>query len=107
MAKRPVKQSLVGFLLDREQGAPPQECHLVIDRGELVGRVTSIAFSPSLQQFVGLAYVKPELATVCDRLSIRRSDGSFVTATISPTPFYDPENRRQKEAIPKREEVTV
>ena len=107
MAKHPIKHTLVGFMLEPFQGLPPQECHLVIDRGELVGRVTSIAFSPSLQQFVGLAYVKPELATGGDRLSIRRSDGSFVTATISPTPFYDPENRRQKEPIPKREEVAV
>jgi sarcosine oxidase subunit alpha len=107
MAKRPVKHTLVGFMLEPFQGAPPQECHLVIDRNEIAGRVTSIAFSPYLQRFIGLAYVKPALATVGDRLSIRRSDGSFVTATIHPTPFYDPENLRQKEFIPKREEVTV
>ena len=107
MAKRPVKHTLVGFMLEPFQGMPPQECHLVIDRDEIAGRITSIAFSPSLQRFIGLAYVKPELATVGDRLSIRRSDGSFVTATITPTPFYDPENLRQKESISKREEVAV
>jgi sarcosine oxidase subunit alpha len=107
MAKRPVKHTLVGFMLEPFQGMPPQESHLIIDCNEMAGRVTSIAFSPSLQQFIGLAYVKPELATVGNRLSIRRSDGSFVTATISPTPFYDPENHRQKEPIPKREEVSV
>jgi len=28
----------------------PQECHLVIDRGEIAGRVTSIAFSPTLRR---------------------------------------------------------
>ena len=107
MAKHPIKHTLVGFLLEPFQGMPPQECHLVIDRDEIAGRVTSIAFSPSLQRFIGLAYVKPELATVGDRLFIRRADGSFVTAAISPTPFYDPENLRQKEAIQKREEVAV
>ncbi|XGW00648.1 MAG: glycine cleavage T C-terminal barrel domain-containing protein [Leptolyngbya sp. BL-A-14] len=107
MAKRPVKQTLVGFLLEPFQGSPPQECHLIIDRGDIAGRITSIAFSPSLQRFIGLAYVKPELATMGDRLSIRRSDGSFVTATISSTPFYDPENRRQKEALVQREEVAA
>ena len=79
----------------------------MIDRNEIAGRITSIAFSPSLKRFIGLAYVKPELATVGDRISIRRSDGSFVAATISPTPFYDPENLRQKEAAAKREEVVV
>ena len=107
MAKYPVKHTLVGFMLEPFQGMPPQECHLVIDRGEIAGRVTSIAYSPSLKRFIGLAYVQPELATVGDRFSIRRSDGSFVTATITPTPFYDPENLRQKESIPKREEVAV
>jgi sarcosine oxidase subunit alpha len=107
MAKRSVKHTLVGFMLEPFQGMPPQECHLIIDRDEIAGRLTSIAFSPSLQRFIGLAYVKPELATVGDRLSIRCSDGSFVTATISPTPFYDPENHRQKEPIAKREEVAV
>ncbi|WP_245940104.1 2Fe-2S iron-sulfur cluster-binding protein [Stenomitos frigidus] len=107
MAKRPVKHTLVGFMLEPFQGVPPQECHLVIDRDEIAGRVTSIAYSPSLQRFIGLAYVRTELATMGDRISIRRSDASFVTATISPTPFYDPENLRQKESIPKREEVAV
>jgi sarcosine oxidase subunit alpha len=103
----PIKHTLVGFVLEPFQGLPPQECHLIIDRNEIAGRITSIAFSPFLKQFIGLAFVKPELATVGDRLSIRRADGSFVTATIHPTPFYDPENLRQKEAIQKQEEVTV
>ncbi|MBW4691476.1 MAG: (2Fe-2S)-binding protein [Lyngbya sp. HA4199-MV5] len=107
MAKRPVKQTLVGFVLESFQGNPPQECHLIIDRGDIAGRITSIAFSPFLKRFIGLAYVKPELANVGDRLSIRRFDGSFMTATITPTPFYDPENLRQKEAMPKREEIAV
>jgi len=107
MAKRPIKHTLVGFILEPFQGMPPQECHLVIDRGDIAGRVTSIAFSPLLQKFIGLAYVQPEVANMGDRISIRRSDGSLITATISPTPFYDSENLRQKESIPKREEVAV
>ncbi|MBW4583391.1 MAG: hypothetical protein KME42_27825 [Tildeniella nuda ZEHNDER 1965/U140] len=107
MAKRPVKHTLVGVMLEPFEGMPPQECHLIIDRGDIAGRITSITFSPSLQKFIGLAYVKPELATVGDRLSIRRSNGSFVTATICPTPFYDPGNLRQKESMPNREEVAV
>lgn len=102
--QKPLKQKLVGFAIDRSE-LPPQECNLVIEADEIAGRVTSIAFSPTLNRQIGLAYVKPELG---DRnsFSIRRSDGSLVTATVSPTPFYDPENLRQKEAA-IREEVKV
>jgi sarcosine oxidase, subunit alpha len=76
----------------------------VIDRGEIAGRVTSIAFSPTLQRYIGLAYVKPALADL-GRFDIRGIDGSMSTATISPTPFYDPENLRQK--VIQRQEVAV
>ncbi|MBD2090963.1 (2Fe-2S)-binding protein [Microcoleus sp. FACHB-1515] len=102
--RKPLKQKLVGFSIDPSE-APPQECNLVIDNDEIAGRVTSIAFSPTLDRFIGLAYVKPELV---DRgsFAIRRSNGSIVTATITPTPFYDPENLRQKETA-IREEVKV
>ena len=68
---------------------------------------TSVAFSPILNRHIGLAYVKPELATIGDRFSIRLSDGTIVTATICPTPFYDPKNLRQQEAVSARQEVSV
>jgi sarcosine oxidase, subunit alpha len=105
IAKRPIAQKLVGFRLDPNQGTAPQECHLIIDRGEIAGRVTSIAFSPTLKQYIGLAYVKPELGAIGDRISIRLSDGALVTATVSPTPFYDPENQRQQETAQRQEAI--
>jgi len=108
MAKRPLKQILVGFMLDANfQGTPPQECHLVIANNDIAGRVTSIAFSPTLKRYIGLAYVKPELAELGSPIAIRLSDRTLITATISPTPFYDPENMRQKETTVKREELAV
>jgi sarcosine oxidase subunit alpha len=107
VAKRPVKQKLIGFMLDAFRGIPPQECQLVIDRGEIAGRVTSIAFSPVLNRFIGLAYVKPELADNGNHFSIRLSDRSLVTAIVTPTPFYDPTNLRQKESVMRRQEMTV
>lgn len=108
MAKRPLQQTLVGFMLDANfQGTPPQECHLVVADNNLAGRVTSIAFSPTLKRYIGFAYVKPELAEMGNRISLRLSDRSLVTATVSPTPFYDPDNSRQKEAAVRREEIAV
>ena len=106
MATRQPKQKLVGFMLDRQmQGQPPQECHLVIEQGEIAGRVTSIALSPTLNQYIGLAYVQPSLTQIGQQLSIRRTDGSLAMATVCPTPFYDPQNLRQQ--MSQRQEVAV
>ncbi len=95
IAKQPQTQQLVGFTLPPDS-IPPQECHLVIQNGEIAGRVTSIGYSPTLKQYIGLALVSPHLAAVGQKLTIRLSDGALVTATVSRTPFYDPENQRQK-----------
>ncbi len=105
VAKREIKQKLVGFMLDADIVTPPQECHLVIDGTEIAGRVTSIAFSPTLQRYIGLAYITPELTTK-GQFTIRLSDSSLVSATICLTPFYDPNNTRQK-AVIQRQEVCV
>ena len=106
IAKHPVKQKLVGFSLNANfQQTPPQECHLVIEGGEIAGHVTSVAYSPILNQFIGLAYVKSEMAKPDSQFSIRLSDGAMVGATVCPTPFYDPDNRRQKEESIKHQEI--
>jgi sarcosine oxidase, subunit alpha len=93
VAKKQHKQKLVGFMLEEDfTGTPPQECHLIIADTEIAGRITSIAFSPTLKRYIGLAYIKPEIE---NRFSIRLSDGSYVTGIVSPTPFYDPDNNCQ------------
>ncbi|MCU0533167.1 MAG: 2Fe-2S iron-sulfur cluster-binding protein [Hydrococcus sp. Prado102] len=93
VAKKQQKQKLVGFMLEEDfKGTPPQERHLIIADGEIAGRITSIAFSPTLKRYIGLAYIKPDID---NRFSIRLSDGSYVTGIVSPTPFYDPDNNRQ------------
>ncbi|MHB1229154.1 MAG: FAD-dependent oxidoreductase [Halothiobacillus sp.] len=92
------KQKLVGFVLDAQfNGSAPQECHLVIDCGEIAGRVTSIAWSPMLGCHIGLAFVRPELAETGTAIAIRLTDRSTVSATVARTPFYDPDNLKQKE----------
>lgn len=94
----PRKQQLVGFVLAAGfTGTAPQECHLVIEQGEIAGRVTSIAWSPTLGHYIGLAFVRPAMAANGTAIAIRLSDGSTVRATVARTPFYDPENLKQKE----------
>ncbi|HEX7812841.1 MAG TPA: glycine cleavage T C-terminal barrel domain-containing protein, partial [Burkholderiales bacterium] len=90
---------LVGFVLDAiAEYEAPKECHLVINDGRIAGRVTSIAFSPSLQRHVGLAFVAPELAAEGGYLFIRADGGRMVQAMVSKIPFYDPAGQRQKDA---------
>jgi sarcosine oxidase subunit alpha len=101
IAARPLKRLLVGFAIPKEladnEAQRPKECHLIIENGQIAGRVTSVARSPTLGQVVGLAYVPPERSKPGTPLSIRLDDGSLVTATVVETPFYDPKGQRQAE----------
>jgi sarcosine oxidase, subunit alpha len=99
IAGKPRRQQLLGFMLPAAHaGEAPKECHLVIENGEIAGRVTSIAWSPSLSRHIGLAYVQSDRTQEGEAFSIRLSDGTLVTANVVKTPFYDPDNLRQKEA---------
>jgi sarcosine oxidase subunit alpha len=94
--KRPSTREMVGFTLapaDRDAGV--QECHLVIENGEIVGRTTSVAYSPTLQRVIGLAHLPPDCTAPGTTFSIRIDRGALVTATVVTTPFYDPQNTRQ------------
>ncbi len=98
IAAKQRKQQLVGFeLLANFSGTAPLECHLVIHEGEISGRVTSISYSPTVGRYIGMAFVVPELAAQGTQIAIRITDGSEVSATVVRTPFYDPENLKQKE----------
>jgi sarcosine oxidase subunit alpha len=91
-------RALVGFALaPADATAPLEECHLVVDGSEIVGRVTSVGASDSCARTVGLAMVCREYAAIDTPLALRLGDGSTVVARVVPTPFYDPENARQRE----------
>jgi sarcosine oxidase subunit alpha len=110
VARKPLKRRLVGFTLPRDHAGPlPSECHLVIDKGEIAGRVTSIVRSPTLGQPIGLAYVRPSQAAPGTKFTIRGDGGKLVEARVVELPFYDPFNARQspfaarKDALPASE----
>jgi sarcosine oxidase subunit alpha len=89
------RQVLVGIeIMDATR--QPRESHLVIRDGDIVGRVTSIVRSQSLGKAIGLAMLAPELASAGGELSIRGDGGEMIAARIVPTPFYDPQQQRQK-----------
>ncbi|MCE9590935.1 MAG: (2Fe-2S)-binding protein [Planctomycetes bacterium] len=95
--KRPIARRLVAFSLGAGyHGNMPKECHLVIDHGKIIGRVTSIAISPTLHEPIGLAFMPAEKAAVGTPFSIRIDDGEMVAARVVKAPFYDPHAARQK-----------
>ncbi len=97
VGKRPPTRRLVGFTLAADgRGPVPQECHLVIEAGEIAGRVTSIAHSPTLGRTIGLAFLSPQRAVPGTRFYIRAGHGVLVPAEVVPTPFYDPDHARQR-----------
>ncbi len=96
LAAQPLSQVLVGFVLADDSAGVPKECHLVIRDGELAGRVTSIARSPSLKRVIGLALVDPALAAQGNAIRIRIDGGGEVIAVVTALPFYDAVGARQR-----------
>ena len=96
MTRRGLQRRLVGFRL--ASGAPlPEECSLTLRGNEIVGRVTSAAYSDAVGHIIGLAYVSPDMSEVGARFEIKLTDGrGRVSAEVVPRPFYDADNTRQK-----------
>ena len=89
------RQKLVGIeILDEVR--IPKESHLIIDQGEIAGRVTSVVRSKTLGKTIGLAMLVPRLASPGAEIRIRLDHGELVPARIARTPFYDPESLRQR-----------
>ncbi len=81
--KRPLKQKLIGFALAASsRGSAPKECHLIIRDGQIAGRVTSVAYSPTLGHIIGLAMIAPEMAARGHALQIRVDGGAVVEARV-------------------------
>jgi len=95
LSKRGPRQQLVGFTVPGA-GPPLKESHLVIDGADIAGRITSVARSATLGCTIGLAMIRPDLARTGASVSIRADGGTLIDAVLVPTPFYDPEGRRQQ-----------
>jgi sarcosine oxidase subunit alpha len=96
LMRRGLARRLVGFTL-KDEGAPmPKECHLVVRDGIITGRVTSVARSPTLGRVIGLAIVAAAQCEPGSSFTIKADRGALVEAVVTPTPFYDPDNKRQE-----------
>ncbi|MEZ5832278.1 MAG: 2Fe-2S iron-sulfur cluster-binding protein [Dongiaceae bacterium] len=95
-AKKPLTRKLVGFTLASGSDPCPEECHLVLKGEEIVGRVTSAIYSPSLNKVVGLAYVHPSDGEPGREFDIKIGGGRRIKGVVTKYPFYDPDNKRQE-----------
>jgi sarcosine oxidase subunit alpha len=77
----------------------PKECHLVLDGGQIAGRVTSVGWSPTLARCIGLGLVAPHVA-IRKNLRIRIDRGEEIDVEVAQPPFYDPNGERQRVGAP-------
>lgn len=66
--------------------------------GRQVGQATSHTWSPLLKKYLALASVRPGFEAPGTRLRIEHTvefERRQVTATVAPTPFFDPERKRK------------
>jgi sarcosine oxidase subunit alpha len=95
LARRGPRQKLVGFRLAAPR-APLRESSLAIEGDDIVGRITSIAWSETLGCTIGLAMLSPAHARPGARVQFRDEQGALHAAEVVEPPFYDPDNRRQR-----------
>jgi aminomethyltransferase len=81
-----IPRKSVGFRMTERSGAPRSHCEVRVD-GKPVGFVTSGAFSPTLEENIGLALVESSAAGVGNPLEIVIRDKPFQAVQIK-TPFY-------------------
>ena len=64
--------------------------------GERAGYATSLMYSPMMQQYIGIARVRPELATLGGTVLVEQTvnhEYHTVPATVTRMPFYNPERK--------------
>jgi len=90
--RRGARQKLVAFEVAADQGhgsSAVAEANLLIQNGNIAGRVTSVAHSPTLGRVIGLAMALPHLTEPGTNLVIRASDGRQVAARVVRAPFVE------------------
>jgi sarcosine oxidase subunit alpha len=96
-SQRGAEKRLVGF--EMPDGAVPEEANQIVRPGEgplgleIIGRLTSVRYSPTLDKVIGLGWLPAEMAEPGQTFSVR-THGELLTGRVVPLPFYDLEGAR-------------
>jgi len=85
-------RALVGIELD---GSALPEGRLLSVSGEVVGRISSIGWSPARKRIIGLADIKAAILGASSQLKTQGADGKSLPARIVSRPFYECTNARR------------
>ena len=88
-------RKMVGFQCSAGIRSDVDECNLIIEKRNIIGRVTSVSYSPYCKATIGLAMIDSEFPIENGTIEIKNSSGVAVPGMIIELPFYDPKNTRQ------------
>jgi sarcosine oxidase subunit alpha len=99
--RRGITQKLVGYeMLD--PNLVPEEANQIVVKNpnwpiglEIIGRITSARYSPTLKKSIGLCWLPVERSQPGSQFTVRIL-GELHTGRVIPLPFYDPEGVRLK-----------
>jgi sarcosine oxidase, subunit alpha len=94
LQRRGDRQQLIGFTTSARTSLC--ESHLAIHAGDIVGRITSVAWSATLGRTIGLALLAPSHAVAGGSAQFRDDQGVLHTVQLVAPPFYDPQGERQR-----------
>jgi sarcosine oxidase subunit alpha len=95
--ERGVQKRLVGF--EMPDGTMPEEGNQIVRPGsgplglEIIGRVTSVRYSPTLSKIIGLCWLPADQCEVGQTFTVRVR-GELKTGRVVKLPFYDPDEAR-------------
>ena len=84
-----IQQKWVGFkLLNSNSGIPRKNYSVLLKDNQLLGKVTSGALSPCLNEVIGMALIDKQFANMVNNLFIFKFTEILIPAKIVATPFY-------------------
>lgn len=95
--ERGLRNKLVGFTMP--DGTLPEEANQIVRRGngpiglEIIGRVTSVRYSPTLNKVVGLCWLPVDMTEPGTDFQVRVR-GELKTGQVVELPFYDPDGAK-------------
>ncbi|MDO6459624.1 2Fe-2S iron-sulfur cluster-binding protein [Granulosicoccaceae sp. 1_MG-2023] len=95
MKREQTQRHLVAFELPAGSETPAEGL-LVLEGAEVSGKITSCAYSPTLDKVIGLAWASSAHKKPGSQIVIKSAGGEPLTATVVKLPFYDKALSRQE-----------